>query len=152
MVVAVFLFVHWVEGVVFLVGLIFIVYFSAQAYMYAMNGFKMPGMWSLINSILVTVLVLTAFIWGAVDPRLSLYDGATISALTLLMFLWAYGLFHFSHDSSGIDREPVFYSMTMFPILKYSAQSNDVIDHYEPTATWMGGIAVLSFWAMLTSH
>lgn len=152
MVVAVFLFVHWIEGVAFIVALILIVYFVAQAYIYVTHGFKMPWKWPLINGILVTVLVLTAFIWSIADPRLSMYEGATISALTLLVFLWGYGTFNLVYDVKGIEDEPVYYSMTLFPIFKYDASAGSVVEHYEPTAAWMAGIALLSFWAFLTAH
>ena len=42
--------------------------------------------------------------------------------------------------------------MTMFPIFKYDGATGSVVEHYQPTAAWMAGIALLSSWAFLTAH
>jgi hypothetical protein len=40
----------------------------------------------------------------------------------------------------------------MFPIYKYIPSENKMIDHYAPSAAWLGGIVLAMFWSFMAAN
>jgi hypothetical protein len=152
MVLAVFLFVRWVDGVAFLGGLLLVMYFVGQLYMFVMNDFYLEERWLNINRAIVACMVLAAFVVSLFVEEMSEYAGASYSMLVLLCLLWGFGVFHFAVDFNQRDERPVHYSLTIFPIFKFDPKRNDVVEHYVPMAAWIFGIVLVTLWTLLTNN
>jgi len=152
MLVAVFLFVHWIDGLIFFAALAFLIYVVIQLYMYIRDGFYMRPIWLNINRVIIFGLTITSFCISLGTDSFSMYAGASYSCLTLLFLMWSFAVFHFIVDFSEVEDRPVYYSITLFPIFKYDPKKNDVEDHYTPTSAWIAGVLVLLGWAFLTAH
>jgi hypothetical protein len=105
-----------------------------------------------INSILTVLIILVAIVYSMLSDDLTTYEGVTFSTATLIFFLWCYALFQFGIDLYQSIQRPMYYSSTLFPILKYSQIDKDVLDHYEPTMAWIAGLVLMSLWAFLTNY
>ena len=150
--VSLFLFVSWVEGVAALGGLILITYTIVQLFLYVSNGFSLDGKWVLANRILATIAVLASFVVSVGVPSLSLYQGASFSCLTLLIMIWFFAIFHLIVDLRESTEKPVYYSLTLFPIYKYDPKNHDVEPHIKVTGAWLASFVLLAGWAFLTAH
>lgn len=93
-----FLFVHWIDGLIFLGAIVFLCYVAAQAWMYVTNDYYIKPFWAMINKSLVFVCVILAFIWSAFDKELSSYEGGSYSAAVLLFFMWSYAIANYFID------------------------------------------------------
>jgi hypothetical protein len=67
MIASCFLFVHWINGIIFLVAVIFLIYVAAQIFLYIKNDFYTPPVWQLVNNIFLILTILFAFVWSAFD-------------------------------------------------------------------------------------
>lgn len=67
MVLSCFLFVHWIDGLIFLGALLVMVYVCGQIWLYVTNDFYIKPIWALVNQTLIVLCVLFAFIWSAFD-------------------------------------------------------------------------------------
>ena len=103
MVLCCFLFVHWIEGLIFLGALCFFCYVAVQLWLYIKNDFYVKPLWGLINKSLVIICVLFAFVYSAFDDTLSSYEGGSYSAAALLFFIWAYSLSNYFIDFAESD-------------------------------------------------
>jgi hypothetical protein len=98
MVLCCFLFVHWIDGLIFLGALCFLCYVAVQLWLYIKNDFYVKPVWSLINKTLVVLCVLAAFVISLFDDTLSSYEGGSYSAAVFLFFIWAYSLSNYFID------------------------------------------------------
>ena len=146
MIVSVFLFHHWVEGVSAIGALLVCIYAGSQVMLYVKNSYKMNRKMEIINKILVVIVVLFAGAFSAFSDDLSSYHGISLSTIVLLFFLWSYSLFQFTRDFREIEHRPVFYSPSLFPIYKYNDEINDLEPHYGPAVAWIMGLILLLSW------
>lgn len=116
MVISCFLFVHWIDGLIFLGALVVMVYIAAQLWLYYSNNFYMKPIWALVNQTIVVLCVLFAFIWSAFDKELTSYEGGSYSASVLLFFIWCYAASSYFLDFYQGDERPVYFSTSLFPV------------------------------------
>jgi len=98
MILCCFLFVHWIDGLIFLGSLCFFCYVAVQVWLYIKNDFYVKPLWSLINKTLVVISVLFAFVYSVFEDSLTSYEGGSASAAILLFFIWAYSLSNYFID------------------------------------------------------
>lgn len=87
-----FLFVHWIDGLIFLAAIAFLCYCVFQLWMYVMNDYYVKPVWAMVNKSLIVIAIIFAFIWSAFDTELSSFEGGSYSAAVLLFFLWCYAI------------------------------------------------------------
>jgi len=151
MIISCFLFVHWINGIIFLVAVIFLIYVAAQIFLYIKNDFYTPPMWQLVNNTLLVLTILFAFVWSAFDKELSSYAGGSYSAAILFFFLWSYAISQFVIDFSERETKPIYVSTNMFPVYKFNPKINDVEDHYDPAISFILGLVIAAFWGLITN-
>lgn len=98
MILCCFLFVHWIDGLIFLGAMLFFLYVAAQVWMYIQNDYYVKPLWAIVNQTLVVISVLFAFAWSIFDEELNSYQGGSFSALVLLFFIWTYAAINFLID------------------------------------------------------
>ena len=152
MIVSVFFFVHYIEGIICVCVLLLFIYVAAQFSLYIKNGYYMKPIWTLINNVLAIGCIAAASIYAGLSDDMTTYQGATISCYAWLFFLWAYAIFQFTMDYRNFVQKPIYYSPTLFPIYKYNPKINDVEDHYEPAIAWIAGLVLLVFWGFFSNY
>ena len=151
MLISCFLFVHWIDGLIFLGALQVMCYVAAQIWLYYTNNFYMKPIWALVNRTLIVLCVLFAFIWSAFDSELTSYEGGSYSASVLLFFIWAYAVSSYFIDFYQGDEQPVYFSTSLFPVYQFNPKLNDVRPHGASTGAFLVAFALMFFWAFVSN-
>ena len=69
--ISMFAFVHWYDGLVFLVPIFLIVYSSWQIVKYIRNGYKMENKWKFINNFIVVLLIISTSFVAAISEDMT---------------------------------------------------------------------------------
>ena len=147
----IFLFVHWIQGVILLCCFLILIWFVIQAYLYVKNDFFMRPVWQAINFVLAFIAVISASVVSLLSDEMVSYEGVSFSLMTLLLVFWIYSLLMFIVDIVQIESRPVFFSNGLFPIYKYNPVKQDIEDHYTPTIAFGLGIITLMIWSFFTA-
>ena len=111
----------------------------------------MNSCWKTINWAIVVSLVLFAGIYSVFKDDFSTYWGISLGIATLFTILWSYAIFHTIVDIMEIEKRPIWYSTSLFPIYKFNPDKNDLEDHYAPTVALFCGLFMLLLWGFLTN-
>lgn len=152
MIVSVFFFVHYIEGIICVCALGVMTYVAWQFMLYFKNEMKMKPKFKLINGMLAILCIAAASVYAGIQDDMSSYSGATISCFAWLFFLWCFAIFQFTIDSNSFVYKPIYFSPTLFPIYKYNPKTNDLEDHYAPTIAWISGLVLLLFWGFFSNY
>lgn len=151
MVVCCFLFVSWMEGVAFTVGLIILAYVVFQIYLFYKNDGTLSAIWVIVNFSIASVLVIGACTAAIILDDFSTYEGLTFSGSVLLFILWFISLFMYFKDFRQIQLRPLYFSSAIFPIYKYNPNIQNVEEHYYPTVMWILGLGVIFAWTIYST-
>jgi len=118
--------------------------------MFLRVGYMTP-VWKMINWGIVGALVLFSGIYSVIKDDFPIYWGISLGMATLFVILWSYAIFHTIVDMMEIEKRPIWYSTSLFPIYKFNPDNNGLEDHYAPTVALFSGLFVLLIWGFLTN-
>jgi len=151
MTLCIFLFVHWLEGLIMLCALLAIIWGIVQGYLYVKNDFFMKPLFQTINFILAFLGVIAASVVSMFKEDMNGFQGVSFSMMALLLVFWGYALMQFAIDIVQISSRPVFYSSGLFPIYKYNPVKKDIEAHYTPTVAYCLGLVTLIVWTFFSA-
>lgn len=108
----------------------------------------MPRVWSVINIITVTSLIIACTIVSIIIDEFRTYFGISISTWMLALMLLVYAGSEISSDLSKMETKPIFFSPWLFPVYSYNAKKNDVESKNGPAIALISGILILMVWSV----
>ena len=111
----------------------------------------MPKVWSYINLVIGTILILAPAIASLCIPGFKVFFGFSLSIWVFALLLFIYSFAEIFSDVAHLETKPLFFSPWVFPVYIYNPKKNDVESHNLPSICMMIAFIVLLLWSVLAS-
>lgn len=108
----------------------------------------MPTLWTVINLIIVSAIIISVTVVALIVEDFSTYFGISISTWVFALVLLVYAGSEIFSDLANIETKPVFFSPWIFPVYTYNAKKNDVEPHNGPAIAMISGLLILMVWSV----
>lgn len=143
-----FIYTTYVQGIIIVVVFIGVAYSISQILIYVNHDFYLPRLWTIINAVIVSLIVIACTVVSLFSDEYRTYTGVSISVWVLCFFMLVYGFSELYTDLSKIETNPIFFAPCIFPIYIYNPKKNDVVPKYGPTIVIFAALVFLILWSV----